>query len=86
MITSDHGHAEEMINLRTAEISPEHSINPVPFYLVDEDYKKIIPDDTRLKQGSCQGIISDVAPTILEYMQISAPLEMTGRSLLEILK
>ena len=86
IITSDHGNAEEMINLKTGQISPEHSANPVPFYLADEDYKKAAPDNLHLKDEFCQGIISDVAPTILELMKIPKPKEMTGRSLLEILK
>jgi len=39
LITADHGNAEEMINLKTGEIDTEHSTNPVPFILVDENLK-----------------------------------------------
>ena len=85
LITSDHGHAEEMINLRTGEISPEHTANPVPFYLLtSENQKKKISVESLY--GQPRGIISDIAPTILELMNIPKPEEMTGQSLLEILK
>ena len=85
LITSDHGHAEEMMNPRTGEISPEHTANPVPFYLITpENQRKKINAESLYNQP--QGIISDVAPTILELMEIPKPDEMTGRSLLEILK
>ena len=85
LITSDHGHAEEMMNPRTGEISPEHTTNPVPFYLLTpENQQKKTTLDFLYDQP--QGIISDVAPTILELMNIPKPEEMTGRSLLEILK
>lgn len=85
LITSDHGNAEQMIDLKTGEPIPEHSKNPVPFYLVGGEYKKK-PSFAKATEGKPQGILSDVAPTILELMKIPQPLEMTGKSLLEILK
>lgn len=86
LITSDHGNAEEMINLKTGEVVPEHSINPVPFYLVGAEYRDSIKHNLDIRISRPQGIISDVAPTILEIMGIPKPEEMTGQSLLEILK
>ncbi len=92
LITADHGNAEEMIHLRTGEPSPEHSKNPVPFYLVGNEFrKKQAPRPPSLREGVAdggkpQGILSDVAPTILELMKIPQPKEMTGKSLLNILK
>lgn len=86
LISSDHGNAEEMIHPRTGEPNPEHSANPVPFYLVNDEYKKKPGSRSPSPSESPQGILSDVAPTILELMQIPQPPEMTGQSLLGILK
>ncbi len=72
IVTADHGNAEKMIDLETNEIFTGHTTNPVPFILVSEKDKKI-----RLKEG----ILADVAPTILELMEIEKPKEMTGKSL-----
>jgi 2,3-bisphosphoglycerate-independent phosphoglycerate mutase len=47
-----------------------HSLNPVPCILVTEDYKKIN-----------EGILADVAPTLLTIMGIPIPKEMTGKVL-----
>jgi len=85
LITADHGNAEEMIDLKTGEPMPEHSTNPVPFYLVEKKFKRKNPGITA-EISNPQGILSDVAPTVLELMKIPQPPEMTGRSLLEILK
>jgi len=85
LITADHGNAEEMIDLKTGEPMPEHSTNPVPFYLVEKKFKRKSPGMTA-EISNPQGILSDVAPTVLELMKIPQPPEMTGRSLLEILK
>ena len=84
IFTADHGNAEQMINPQTGEPIPEHSTNPVPFYLVSADYKKSAPGGPMSIQP--QGILSDIAPTILELMKIPQPSEMTGKSLLSILK
>ena len=70
IITADHGNAEEML---TADGSPQtaHSLNPVP----------LIVTDRSVELGS-GGILADVAPTILELLDIEQPIEMTGTSLL----
>lgn len=73
IVTADHGNIEEMINLKTGEIDTEHSTNPVPLIIAGE--KRSL----RLKQG----VLGDVAPTILELMKIDKPAEMTGRSLIK---
>ena len=77
VITADHGNAEEMLNLETGEIRTSHTTNPVPFILAGEQ-KKI-----KLRKN---GILGDVAPTILEIMGIKKPGEMTGHSLIKTLK
>lgn len=83
LITSDHGNVEEMIDLMTGRVKTSHTFNLVPFYLVAKDYKKIKGErETSLLKHEARGLLSDVAPTILELMGIEKPKEMTGRSLL----
>ena len=75
VITADHGNAEEMINLTTNGIDTEHNANPVPLIIAGRDFKtgQLLP----------QGILADVAPTILSLMNLPASSQMTGRSLLK---
>ena len=70
IIIADHGNCETMIN---PDGSPNtaHTTNPVPIILVDKDLKKIK-----------DGILGDLAPTILELIGIDQPKEMTQHSLL----
>jgi 2,3-bisphosphoglycerate-independent phosphoglycerate mutase len=70
LITADHGNADEMLE---ADGSPDtaHSLNPVPVIVTDDGH------------ALREGILADVAPTILEILGIDQPAEMTGRSLLE---
>ncbi|MDD5032278.1 MAG: 2,3-bisphosphoglycerate-independent phosphoglycerate mutase [Patescibacteria group bacterium] len=86
MVTADHGNAEMMFNMQTGMIDKEHSTNPVPFILVGSQFegktigfKEIPGGDLSLVKP--QGILSDVAPTVLKIMGLSKPKEMTGRSL-----
>jgi 2,3-bisphosphoglycerate-independent phosphoglycerate mutase len=83
VITADHGNAEEMINPKTGEKITEHSINPVPFIVINaqsrSDKEKSLDDDD---YGNVNGMLCDVAPTVLKIMEIKKPDEMTGRSLL----
>jgi len=74
IITADHGNVEEMINLKTGEIDTKHSSNPVPFILVDERFKN--------KKLRKDGILGDIAPTILDIMDLPKPKLMSGKSLL----
>jgi len=70
LVIADHGNADFVIN---PDGSPNtaHSLNPVPVVLVSNQ------KDLTLKNG----ILADVAPTILRRLGISAPMEMTGVSL-----
>jgi len=89
MITSDHGNVEEMVNPQTGEKITEHSTYPVPFYLVGKEYRLEKPKaEKELEElyKTPQGILSDIAPTILELMKIPQPSSMTGKSLLDIIK
>jgi len=87
IITADHGNAEEMINLKTGEILTEHTTNLVPFWLVIPQNRK--PEDKNkieYPKTLPRGILADVAPTILELMKLKKPAEMTGKSLMPLLK
>jgi 2,3-bisphosphoglycerate-independent phosphoglycerate mutase len=82
-ITGDHGNMEEMINPMTGLPESQHDPSPVPFYLMGEEFKgrKFINQDSLVAETL--GSLADVAPTLLEIMNIPKPPEMTGRSLLE---
>jgi len=69
IVTADHGNADFAVN---SDGSPNtaHSLNPVPFIVVDKDVKKVE-----------NGILADIAPTILKLMGVPAPKDMTGKSL-----
>lgn len=75
IITADHGNVEEMINLVTGGIDTEHSMNPAPFILVDPDYQN---NSKELRNG----ILADVAPTVLKLLGIPKPNNFSGRSLI----
>jgi len=72
MITADHGNSEKMIDERGGAHTA-HTLNPVPFILVDDSRRGV---DLR------PGVLADIAPTILDIMGIEKPPEMTGTSLL----
>ena len=81
LITADHGNAEY---LRDEEGNPwtAHTTNPVPFILVEGEKRKIPGHGTAVALRE-DGRLADIAPTILEILQIPQPPEMTGRSLIE---
>ncbi len=85
IITADHGNVEELVDIKSGTIDKEHSTNPVPFILVAKQFEKPQPSDGGLigLSGIMPiGVLSDVAPTMLELMGIEKPAEMTGISLL----
>lgn len=86
IITSDHGNAEEKIYRFSGENKTKHSINPVPFFLIGNDFKRgneLNKVEVEQKYKGTTGTLSDIAPTILELFGIKEPEEMTGESLLE---
>lgn len=86
LITADHGNAEELQNLRTGEINTEHSSNPVPFwYITSDNHREEIKNNPK-QEYDPGGLLSDIAPTVLEIMGIEKPKEMNGESLLPLLK
>ena len=70
LLIADHGNCETMMN---PDGSPNtaHTTNPVPFILIDTEIKSIK-----------SGILGDVAPTILDLLNVVQPKEMTQKSLL----
>ena len=85
IITSDHGNIEKMINERTGEPESSHDASPVPLYLVGAPFKgrHFVNGDNLA--GEMLGSLADVAPTILELMDIPKPEDMSGSSLLDSL-
>lgn len=85
IITADHGNAESLIYRGTGEAETRHNTNPVPCYLIAEEFKRQrTPEELAFSFGNPQGLLSDVAPTILELMGTPQPAEMTGTSLLPL--
>ena len=74
LITADHGNAEQMIDYTTGEPHTAHTTNPVPLILVTDN------KDLKLKSD---GKLADLAPTMLDLMNLEKPEEMTGESLLD---
>jgi len=72
-LCADHGNAEELIDYETGEPWTAHTTNPVPFILINA------PEGMKLREG---GKLCDIAPTLLELMEIPQPEEMTGKSLI----
>ncbi len=70
-ITADHGNADQMLD-KNGNPFTAHSKNPVPFIMRLTDNKKVTLQD---------GILADIAPTILKSMNIKIPKEMTGKTL-----
>ena len=74
LITADHGNAEQMVDYKTGEPHTAHTTNPVPLILVTSN------KEIKLKSG---GRLADLAPTMLDLMNLEKPEEMTGESLLD---
>lgn len=82
LITGDHGNAEMKIDPLTGIGQTEHTANPVPLYLLWDQAAKTARDP---KMTPPVGLLSDVAPTIIDLMGLPPNPSMTGRSLLPIL-
>lgn len=76
IVTSDHGTVEEWL-YEDGSINTGHTKNPVPFILAD--YSNFNSQKWPLREG---GELADVAPTILNLLNLRPPSEMTGKSLL----
>ena len=72
LICADHGNSDQMIDYETGEPMTAHTTNPVPLVLVN------YTDGIGIRDGR----LCDIAPTLLEMMDLPKPSEMTGESLL----
>lgn len=72
-ICADHGNCDQLIDYETGEAFTAHTTNPVPFILIN------YTDGIGLREG---GKLADIAPTLLEMMNLKKPDDMTGKSLL----
>jgi 2,3-bisphosphoglycerate-independent phosphoglycerate mutase len=73
LLTADHGNCEYM-KYENGDDCPSHTLNPVPFILISDKYKK-----AKLVR---RGGLCDIAPTILSLLKIKKPRSMTGQSLI----
>jgi 2,3-bisphosphoglycerate-independent phosphoglycerate mutase len=72
LVTADHGNADKMFDEDGSPFTA-HTTNKVPLILVGEEYKGKKLND---------GILADIAPTLLDVMDVEIPAEMTGKTLL----
>ncbi len=73
IITADHGNAEWMYNEQTHAPQTAHTTNVVPFIIVSKDKYELNSD----------GALCDIAPTILDILNLKKPQEMTGHSMIK---
>ncbi|HCC48519.1 MAG TPA: 2,3-bisphosphoglycerate-independent phosphoglycerate mutase [Elusimicrobia bacterium] len=74
MISSDHGNAEEMWDYKIDMPKTSHTVNPVEFIYVAAD-----ADQVKLRP---HGILSDIAPTVMQVLGLPQPADMTSKSLI----
>ncbi|HBN97055.1 MAG TPA: 2,3-bisphosphoglycerate-independent phosphoglycerate mutase, partial [Firmicutes bacterium] len=72
IIAADHGNCEQMVDPESAEPYTAHTTNLVPVWLFNA------PANYSLKPG----ILADLAPSLLDLMNIPKPVEMTGESII----
>lgn len=87
IITADHGNVEELKKVTSGEVDTEHSTNPVPlWYITPDNHQEKKGEQMVREQNEVSGLLSDIAPTILDAMKVEKPPEMNGTSLLAALK
>jgi 2,3-bisphosphoglycerate-independent phosphoglycerate mutase len=83
ILTSDHGNIEKMVEPKLGQKETLHNPSPVPFYLIDKDYKKEkTKEEIAFFERKILSSLVDIAPTILDLMGLSVPQEFMGKSLL----
>ena len=87
LITADHGNVEIMRNSHTGEVDTKHNTSPIPLWLVTPDnHRERSEEEIIQSQTEVRGLMSDIAPTVLDLMEIRKPDEMQGESLLPSLQ
>ncbi|WP_440906057.1 2,3-bisphosphoglycerate-independent phosphoglycerate mutase [Catenovulum sp. SX2] len=74
LITADHGNAEQMVDPITGQAHTAHTSEPVPFIYFGR----------KAELAKANGVLSDVAPTMLHLMGMEQPAEMTGQSIFKL--
>lgn len=74
LVTADHGNCEQMTDPENDGPHTQHTLNPVPFIMVNPP---------KYVTGLEAGRLADVAPTILRLMELPQPAEMTGHCLIK---
>ncbi len=74
LITADHGNVEQMSDSKTGQPHTAHTCELVPLVYVSKQQRAM---------RSGQGGLSDIAPTLLDIMNLDPPQEMTGQSMIE---
>ena len=74
LITADHGNVEQMMDYDSGQVHTQHTTEYVPLIYVG-------PTSASIKTG---GVLADVAPTLLNLMQVPVPSDMSGRNLLTL--
>ena len=72
LLTADHGNCDEMVDPATGEPHTQHTVYPVPFLLLG---------DRAARLGIGRGL-SDIAPTVLDLLNLPQPPQMSGHSLI----
>ena len=75
IVTADHGNAEQMYDPASNGPHTSHTLNRVELFLVGQGCESL-----KLREG---GRLADIAPTVLELMELPVPSEMTGKSLID---
>ena len=73
IVTADHGNAELMLDAKTGQAHTAHTMNKVPVFVVSN-----VLHVQELRDGR----LADIAPTLLDLLEIAQPAEMTGQSLI----
>ncbi|MBC8369680.1 MAG: 2,3-bisphosphoglycerate-independent phosphoglycerate mutase [Planctomycetes bacterium] len=71
-ITADHGNAEQMIAPDTGDVHTAHTVNPVPLLLISDEFSGV-----QMRNG----VLADVAPTMLKTLGLAQPELMSGEAL-----
>ena len=75
IVTADHGNCEMMVDPETGGPHTAHTLNEVPIILVNAPQSSM---------GITKGRLADLAPTLLQLMDLPQPSAMTGRSLIKV--
>jgi 2,3-bisphosphoglycerate-independent phosphoglycerate mutase len=76
LVTADHGNAEQMFNEQTGQPHTAHTNELVPMIYVGRN----------AQVAKTNGVLADIAPTMLYLMEVEKPQEMTGKSIFSLSK